>query len=85
MKKIKLGSKVRCIYSGFTGTAVYKTEFINGCVQYGVLPEVKGDNKPIDEVGIDSQSLELVKKPTKKRETSQKGGATTSAMKGRGF
>ena len=30
MREIKLGDKVRCKITGFTRTAVAKTEFING-------------------------------------------------------
>jgi len=70
MKKIKLGSRVKCKYTGFEGTALCRIEFINGCVQYGVQPDAK-DNKLEEEMSIDVQSLEVVKtpKPVKKKPT----------------
>lgn len=83
VKKIKLGSKVRCKLSGLEGIAVHRTEFINGCVQYGVLPKAT-DNKPIDDVGVDEQSLEVIKKVRKKPEKAR-GGANTHSTGMRGF
>jgi len=82
---VKLGDKVRCKYSGLTGTAVARTEFINGCIQFSVLPKVKKDNEFIEEVGIDEQSLEVVK--TRKKKTTKKasGGAMRPAPSMRGF
>jgi len=75
MKRIKLGDKVKCKYSGFVGIAVAKTEFINGCVQYLVLPEVKKkDNAYPEEASIDIDSLELISKPKKKVAKSYAGG-----------
>ena len=48
--KIELGDKVKCEHSGFTGVAVAETRFINGCVQYSVLPKVDKDNKIQEEI-----------------------------------
>ena len=64
---IELGDAVRCKYSGFKGVAVSRTEFINGCVQFGVLPKVKKDGTIQDDVGIDEEGLEVIKKKTKTR------------------
>ena len=58
---IKLGDKVKCRYTGFTGVAVAKTEFINGCVQYEVAPKAGKDNKLPEPAGIDEESLIIVK------------------------
>jgi hypothetical protein len=69
---IELGDKVKCKHTGFTGIAVSRTEFINGCVQYGVVPKVTKENKYPDEMGIDEDSLEKVgvkKKTVKKKAT----------------
>lgn len=60
MKEIQLGDKVKCIHTGFIGIAIYKTEFVNKCIQFGVAPKVGKDNKPPEEIGIDSQSLIIV-------------------------
>lgn len=86
MDEIKLGDKVRCKHTGFVGIAVAKSEFINGCIQYMVAPKVGKDNKILEDIGIDSQSLELVKpkkKPKKKKE--RRGGPTTKGLKMKGY
>ena len=43
--EIELGDKVKCKHTGFVGIAVAKTEFINGCIQYEVMPRVKKNNE----------------------------------------
>lgn len=76
-KWIELGDKVRCKYSGFEGIAVAKTIFINGCVQYLVLPRWnKVKDGLIQEQSIDSQSLEVIEKRKKPKEKEKTGGAT---------
>ncbi len=70
MEQIQLGDKVRCRLTGFTGIAVAKTEFINGCVQWSILTKVDKSNKMPEEVGVDEQSLEII--TPKKRATKKK-------------
>ncbi len=86
MKEIKLGDKVRCKITGFTGIAVAKTEFLNGCVQWNILPKAGKDGKMPEEIGIDKQSLELLpipkKKPVKKSYT---GGAMNRNLSRRNY
>ena len=62
MNDIELGDKVKCIYTGFTGIVVAKTEFINGCVQYAVAPKVKTADKYPEEMSIDEDSLKVISK-----------------------
>ena len=85
--EIELGDKVRDIYTGYIGTAVARTEFINGCVQYAVAGKVGKDNKPAldGDIGIDSQSLEVVKTKKKKTIKDESGGPTRVGMKMRGY
>lgn len=64
---IQLGDTVRCKYSGFKGVAISRTEFINGCIQFGVLPKVKKDGEQLEDVGIDEEGLEVIKKKVKTR------------------
>ena len=60
MGRIKLGDIVRCIYSGFEGTATARTEYQTGCVHFGVTASAVGtDGKPII-CWFDEQELELV-------------------------
>ena len=87
MDEIKLGDKVRCKHTGFIGTATSKTEFINGCIQYDVVPKVGKDNKILEGVSIDSQSLEVVDKPKKKKviKKERTGGAMRKVSFMRGY
>jgi len=76
-REIELGDKVRCKITGFEGIAVEKSEFINGCVQYAVLPKCKGKEKDKipDAVAIDEGSLEIIEDPKKKKvKKSETGG-----------
>jgi len=84
MTEIKLGDKVRCKHTGFTGIATAKTEFINGCIQILVAPKWDGKSSTLEEMGIDSQSLEVVKKK-KKPKVRRNGGPMTKGIKMRGF
>lgn len=42
---IKLGQKVRDKVTGFTGIAISKIEFLNGCVQFCVKPKAATPKK----------------------------------------
>jgi len=81
---IKLGDKVKCKLSGFIGVACARTEFINGCIQYEVLPKAKKSGEMPESVGIDEQSLEIIgkKKEIKKKTT---GGPMSKGKVTRGF
>ena len=87
--EIKLGDKVRCIHTGFTGVATTKMEFMNGCIQYEVVPRVGKDGKMPDGVFIDEGSLEIIKKkPTpkiKKEKKEDNGGPNHPSIKMRGY
>lgn len=86
--EIQLGDKVKCIYTGFTGIAVAKTEFINGCVQFSIAPKWDGKAPLIDEMGIDSQSLKVIKKRKEEDEDEdyeESGGPMRRAIKQRGY
>jgi len=90
-KEIELGDKVKCIHTGFEGTAVVKSEFINGCIQWSVLPKLEKASKTMkegimpEEVSIDSQSLEVVSKKKKPIEKKETGGPMRRNLKVRGF
>lgn len=59
---IKLGNKVRDIVTGFQGIATVKAEYLTGCVQFGVTPDVSTDGKIPDTVWFDDKRLEFVAK-----------------------
>lgn len=86
--EIQLGDKVRCKVTGFVGVAISKTEFLNGCIQYDVVPKVTKDNKILDGVSIDEQSLEVVskkKKPKKFWKKESTGGRMNKAHSVNGY
>lgn len=72
-KKIKLGEKYRDTVSGFEGTAVSRSEFLNGCVRYGLLGLSKDGGEP-PELVFDEQQLEEVKTGRKPAATASTGG-----------
>jgi len=85
MNKIQLGDKVKDKVSGFVGVAVAKTEFINGCIQYNVMPKAGKDGKMPEEVGIDEQSLEVIVQKRKKIKKKDTGGRITRNLCRRNF
>lgn len=58
---IELGSKVKCIVSGFEGIATAEVKYLNGCKQYCVAGKSK-DGKPGENLYIDHSQLEIVGK-----------------------
>ena len=84
---IKLGEKVKCIVSGFTGITTARIEYLNGCIQYCVKPKMEKDGRNRDGIYIDQEQLEVVgsgilaakKKPKKKKRTGRPGGPAQDA------
>ena len=85
MVEIKLGDKVRCKITGFTGIVIARTEFINGCIQFNVLPKGEKNNKMPEDMQIDQQSLEVIPKKKIKIERERTGGQTRIGVKQRGY
>ena len=87
MSDVELGDKVRCKITGFVGTAVARTEFINGCIQWSVAGKVGKDNKLIleNEASIDDQSLEVIKPKKKIQIKNENGGGTRKAFVQKGY
>ena len=53
---IKLGDEVRCSLTGFTGTAVSRSEWLFGCVRIGVQPPMK-DGAFVADIAFDEAQL----------------------------
>ena len=90
MEKIELGDQVKCKYTGFKGVIVAKTEFINGCVQFSVVPKWDGKSPIMEEMSIDEGSLEIIKKRKKEVEEDyedeeENGGSMRRILKQRGY
>ena len=82
---IKLGDKVKDIYTGLKGVVIGRTEFINGCIQFEVAPPIKKDGTLPDSVGIDIDSLEVITTKRKKAKKKETGGPSTKSKKMRGY
>ncbi len=69
--KFDLGEEVEDKVTGFTGTVTSRSEFLNGCIQYGVMPKMKkGENKKpsaelFDEAQIKSKNKKVKIKKSK--------------------
>ena len=61
MTKIKLGQVVRDKISGNEGTAIARTEWLNGCVRITIQPEGTKDGCPFDNFTVDEPQIEVVK------------------------
>ena len=94
-QEIELGDTVKDIYTDFQGVVMAKTIFINGCVQFSVVPKwnpkMVGAEAILTEIGIDSKSLKIVKRgkiyksKQKLEEDTKSGGKTRMAVRQRGF
>jgi hypothetical protein len=66
-RMIKLGDTVRDKITGFEGTVVAKTEWVYGCVRYGVQgTKLKEDGTIPDAQWLDQGQIEGIKKTRKK-------------------
>ncbi len=74
-RKIKLGDKVRCKFTGFEGTVMGRTEYITGCVTVGILPFDLDEKTgvPKDWQWLDEVLLEVISE-TKSERISTVGG-----------
>lgn len=60
---IKLGSRVRDIYTGFEGIAIGRTDWLYGCSRIAIeSTTLDKDGKVMDAQWFDEQRIEVVKK-----------------------
>lgn len=57
---LKLGDKARDQISGFTGTIVAITEWLNGCRRITIQPSALHEGKPVENSTFDAEQLEKV-------------------------
>lgn len=57
---IGLGDKVRDVVTHFEGITVSRVEYLTGCVQFGVSPQVGADGKIGDTQYFDDARLEAI-------------------------
>jgi hypothetical protein len=58
--EIKLGQQARCKLTGYTGTVVCISKWLNGCTTIGVKAKELKDGKPIDTQFFDEPQVEIV-------------------------
>lgn len=61
MAAAKMGDRVRDVVTGFSGIAVAKVEYLNGCVRFGVQSGKLKNGVPGHFEYFDVQQLEVVK------------------------
>jgi valyl-tRNA synthetase len=73
---IRLGSKVKDVFTGFTGIATGRTEWLFGCTRICIEPTELTDGKPIESVWFDEQRVEVVedKSPPVSKDSSAVSG-----------
>lgn len=75
MSKINLGDKVKDTITGFTGIAVAKTLWINGCTRINVQPEgLNKDGKAFEPDTFDEPLLKVLKAKKAPEGDHDKGG-----------
>lgn len=74
--KFNLRDKVRDQITGFEGVIVVRSEFLNGCIRYGVQPIVlhKEHGTPQSIEHFDEEQLDLVEAVEKPKLVRQTGG-----------
>ena len=68
-----LGDHVKDSITGFSGIAIARTEWINGCSRIHVQPVKLKDGSTIEPEAFDEPQIVLVKKKTVKRKTDTGG------------
>ncbi len=86
--KIKLGDRVKDIYTGFEGIAASRTQWLHGCDRIGIEPtELDKDGKIQDSGCFDEQRVELVEsaepRVSKDSSTAEPGGPRPAPQRGR--
>ena len=71
---IPFRSVVKDSISDFEGTVTGRTEYINGCIQYLVVPKVFKNGTKIDSLWIDEVQLIVLKEYKPQQSTERTGG-----------
>jgi hypothetical protein len=74
MEAIKLGAKVRDRITGFVGIAVMRSDYINGCVRYGVQGPMDKDGKIPEAYYVDEQQCEVLEEAVHEPAEAKRGG-----------
>lgn len=80
---MKLGDKVRDKVSGFEGIATARTEWLNGCLRWGISPRVGEDGKLPEDIWVDDQQIEVLEEDPQQffpKEAHRMTGGPTSSV-----
>ena len=82
---VNLGDEVKDTVSGFTGIAIAKHSYLEGCDRISIQPVIDKDGKLPDSVTFDEPSLKCIKSQKVKRSAtrSNPGGPEKYADTGR--
>jgi hypothetical protein len=58
--KFSLGTRARDRISGYEGTIIARTEWLNGCKRYTLQAHGLKDGKPADSWACDEQDIDLI-------------------------
>lgn len=80
---IQLGDKVKCKVTGFTGIAIGKTEWLNGCIRWTVQPHgTDKDGKIFASECFDDKQLAVIKNQSVDVTPKRTGGPMPSVSRG---
>ena len=71
---IELGDKVKDTVTGFSGIAVCRSTYLQGCVRFGVQGQVTKNEAPAEWQYFDEPQLKVVKKNAIKQGNKKPGG-----------
>lgn len=74
MKTVQLGDKVKDAVTGFTGIAVGRSEWLNGCVRIAVQSDKLKDGLPTESHWIDEPQLSVIKAGVVSAQRAPNGG-----------
>lgn len=83
--KFENGSRVKDTVTGFTGIILGRTDYLTGCVHYGLAKESVNDKGGIDDWSwFDESRIELIKKNATSVEPKEEkpGGPSQNAPQG---
>jgi len=72
--KLKLGDYCIDTVTGFKGTLICKTYWLNGCLRVGLQPKGVKDGKPYETQTFDVEQVQLVEAQRAKEPQRQHGG-----------
>lgn len=73
IKSVELGDKVKDIVTGYTGIAIARTQWLQGCDRITIQASAKSDGSVPDSLSVDEPQIAIIKrgvaKPKAKRTT----------------